>query len=145
LIEWILKVKIAIRAGMIDNTAPLILVVEDIEETRDGIERLLKADGYRVDPARDENDAIARASRAHPDLILVSLPGTAADMVVMASRIREHAGMTDSVPVVIFCVDSVAEGAEVESERKIYLTRPDNFDQLRRFMMRLLALRSATV
>ena len=28
--------------------ADLILVVEDVRETSDGIERLLKADGYRV-------------------------------------------------------------------------------------------------
>jgi CheY-like chemotaxis protein len=33
------------------NDGSLILVVEDVEETRDGIEKLLKADGYRVDPA----------------------------------------------------------------------------------------------
>jgi len=33
--------------------APLILVMEDVHETRDGIEKLLTADGYRVAPARD--------------------------------------------------------------------------------------------
>jgi CheY-like chemotaxis protein len=38
--------------------ADLILVVEDVRETSDGIERLLKADGYRVALARDELDAI---------------------------------------------------------------------------------------
>ena len=30
------------------NTNSIILVVEDVSETRDGIEKLLKADGYRV-------------------------------------------------------------------------------------------------
>jgi CheY-like chemotaxis protein len=45
------------------NEGMLILVVEDVEETRDGIEKLLEADGYRVDPAREEEDAIARATR----------------------------------------------------------------------------------
>ena len=42
------------------------VVVEDVEETRDGIEKLLKADGYRVNPARDEDDAIERAKREPP-------------------------------------------------------------------------------
>jgi CheY-like chemotaxis protein len=37
----------------------MILVVEDVAETRDGIEKLLKADGYRVAAARDERDAMA--------------------------------------------------------------------------------------
>lgn len=33
---------------------PTILVVEDVHETRDGIEKLLKVDGYRVMVARDD-------------------------------------------------------------------------------------------
>ena len=53
-----------------------ILIVEDAQETRDAIEKLLKRDGYRVDAARDEQDAVERIQRNHPDLILVSLPGT---------------------------------------------------------------------
>jgi hypothetical protein len=32
--------------------------MEDVHETRDGIEKLLTADGYRVAPARDELDTI---------------------------------------------------------------------------------------
>ncbi len=40
---------------------PLILIVEDVHETRDGIEKLLTADGYRVALARDEVDAIESA------------------------------------------------------------------------------------
>jgi PleD family two-component response regulator len=55
------------------DMAPLILVVADIEETRDGIEQLLQADGYRVDATRDEEDAVRRARHAHPHLLLVAL------------------------------------------------------------------------
>jgi DNA-binding response OmpR family regulator len=128
---------------MIDDKIPLILVVEDVEETRDGIEKLLKADGYRVDPARDEADAVVRARRARPDLILVSLAGPATEVIATSSRIRAHAGLGDSVPAVIFCIETIVEGAEVEAEGKIYLTRPDNFDQLRRFLRRLLGRRDA--
>ena len=59
---------------MSNNAGALILVLEDVEETRDGIEQLLNADGYRIDPARDEEDAVTRAMRERPCLILVS-PG----------------------------------------------------------------------
>jgi|ERR1041385_90711 PleD family two-component response regulator len=51
--------------------ADLILVVEDVRETSDGIKRLLEADGYRVSLARDELDAIESAKLRRPDLILV--------------------------------------------------------------------------
>jgi CheY-like chemotaxis protein len=54
------------------DTSSIILVVEDVNETRDGIEKLLKADGYRVTLARDEKDAIESAQREPPNLILVS-------------------------------------------------------------------------
>ena len=43
-----------------------ILVVEDVHETRDGIEKLLIADGYRIALARDERDAIESAQRTPP-------------------------------------------------------------------------------
>ncbi len=59
-----------------------ILVVEDVAETRDGIEKLLKVDGYRVALARDELDAIESAQRKCPDLILVSLAGLSSDVIV---------------------------------------------------------------
>ena len=83
--------------------SPIILVADDVEETRDGIERLLKADGYRVDPARDEEDAVERANRQRPDLILASLGRPGADSVRSAQRIRRRAQLDDEVPVVIFC------------------------------------------
>ena len=120
------------------DEAPLILVVEDVEETRDGIEKLLQADGYRVDPARDEEDAVVRARRARPNLLLVSLGGPVVDVVATVARIRERAQLSQAIPVVIFCIPTVAEGAEVEIDSNVYLTRPDNFDQLRALLHRLL-------
>jgi DNA-binding response OmpR family regulator len=115
----------------------LILVVEDVEETRDGIEKLLKADGYRVDPARGEEDAVVRARRESPNLILVSL-GPQVDILATVRRIRERAELSDEIPVVIFCVETIPEGAEVKIGTNVYVTRPDSFDQLRNFLGRLL-------
>ena len=120
------------------DRAPLILVVEDVEETRDGIEQLLQVDGYRVDPARNEEDAVVRAKRAPPHLMLVSLGGLAIDVIATAARIRDRAQLSQAVPVVLFCIETIAEGAEVEIEGNVYLTRPDNFDQLRALLRRLL-------
>ena len=36
-----------------DQQRPVILVIEDVEETREGIERLLTASGYQVSTARN--------------------------------------------------------------------------------------------
>jgi CheY-like chemotaxis protein len=68
-------------------------VVEGVEETRYGIERLLAAGGYQVSTARDEEDAIQKASFHHPDWILISLSLDAVQVLPFAGRIREHAGL----------------------------------------------------
>ena len=115
-----------------------ILVVEDIEETRDGIERLLKVDGYHVEAARDERDALESAWRKRPDLMLVSLGGSPRDVIAAARQIRERAGLGEQVPLVLFCIEDVGQGDEVAIGQNVYVTRPDNFDQLRRFLARLL-------
>jgi CheY-like chemotaxis protein len=115
-----------------------ILVVEDIEETRDGIEKLLQVDGYRVEAARDERAAVESARRQQPDLILVSLGGTSREVIATARLIRERAELGSYVPVVVFCLEEIGAGDEIAIGQNVHITRPDNFDQLRNLLARLL-------
>ena len=117
---------------------PLILVVEDVHETRYGMEKLLTTDGYRVFLARDEKEAIENVQQKRPDLILVSLPGTPNQVISAATRIRDSANADEQVAVVIFCVEGIAEGYEIAIGQNIHLTLPDNFNQLRGLLSRLL-------
>lgn len=120
------------------ETQLIILVVEDVHETRDGIENLLKADGYHVAVARDEHDAIKSALLKRPDLILVSLAGLPSEVILTARRIRDSNRGGDALPVIVFCVDGIAEGDEVAIGENVHITRPDNFNQLRALIARLL-------
>ena len=120
------------------DIAALILVVEDVHEIRDGIETLLMADHYRVALARDERDAIESAQRTRPDLILVSLPGSPRDVIFSACSIRQRAYAGEQVPVVVFCFEGIDEGDEVAIGNNVHLTHPDNFNQLRSLIARLL-------
>lgn len=121
--------------------ADLILVVEDVRETSDGIERLLKADGYRVALARDELDAIESIQLRRPDLILVSWTGVSGEVLAIVRRLRERAAVPDQIPVV-FWVEDLDEGEEIALEENVHLTRPDSFNQLRGLLARLLDKRS---
>jgi DNA-binding response OmpR family regulator len=121
-----------------EGTGALILVVHDIEETRDGIEKLLQSSGYRVDPARDKKEAMWRALRQPPDLILVSLCGPEACVIATAQHVRDGSGLPEDVPVVIFGVETLAEGTELQIGINVYLARPGNFDDLRTLLARLL-------
>jgi CheY-like chemotaxis protein len=120
------------------DISSIILVVEDVNETRDGIEKLLKADGYRVTLGRDEKDAIESAQREPPNLILVSVAGLPHEVVNAAHNIRKLAALGENVPVVVFCIAEIDEGDEVAIGQNVYITRPDNFNQLRTLLARLL-------
>ena len=120
------------------NKSPLILVVEDDYETRAGINTLLKANGYRVALASAEREAINVARLERPDLILVSGSSLPNNDLVKVGRIRKEAGGHDEIPVVVFCAQDISEGEEVAIGGNVYLTSPENFNQLRSLIARLL-------
>jgi DNA-binding response OmpR family regulator len=123
--------------------AKCILVVDDLDETRHLYGKMLRGSGYDVDLAWDEDDAVVRAAAHIPDLILMSLGSDWQKVVATGKRIREGAGVGDAVTMVVFCASAIPEGAEMEVCQNVYVTRPDNFDQLRGFLGRLLGRRSA--
>jgi CheY-like chemotaxis protein len=116
----------------------VILVIEDVEETRYGIRRLLTTSGYEVITARDEEDAILLARTHSPELILMCLGLDAVRAFALARRIRARAQLSDELPIVVFYVQEMRDGAEVEAGHRIYMTRPENFDQIRSLIGRLL-------
>jgi DNA-binding response OmpR family regulator len=115
-----------------------VLIVESAEEMRDAIKALLKHDGYAVDPSRDEEEAVERIRRNRPDLILISLSGVPEQIIAAAQRIRLRGGLTLQTPVIIFSFAAVSEGAEENIGGNIYITAPDNFNQLRSLLRRVL-------
>ncbi len=123
---------------MMRNTSQTILVVNDVEPTRRSIEAMLTGDGYLVETARDESDASSLARFSQPDLMLVSLDGETGAVIETVRRIRERAALGENVPVIIFCVGELKDGNEIAAGRNIYLAHPDNFNQLRSFISRLL-------
>jgi CheY-like chemotaxis protein len=116
----------------------IILVLEDVEETGLLIDKMLQGNGYCVVLVKTEEDAIMRASLQSPDLILMSL-GLGPDLLLAtALRIRQQAALSQDIAIVIFCVPTILEGAEMEVSKNVYVTRPDNFNQLRELLHRLL-------
>ena len=113
-------------------------MVNDVVETLDGIEILLKHDDYRVATAQNVCDAMMKARIVAPDLMLVSLEGELAEVAAAAERIRCRTVLQNKLPVIIFCVGEVTEGCEICIAENIYLAHPDNFDQLREFIGELL-------
>ena len=124
---------------MIPNTVPAlkILIVDDAQEMRDAIEALLRRDGYWVSQARDEDEAVARIHASAPHVILISLTGTTERILAAARRIRARGGLTEATPIVIFSITNFPEGVEEQIGGNIFITAPDNFDQLRTLLIRI--------
>lgn len=69
--------------------APLVLIVEDIEDNLVLIKSLLELADYRVVEARDGREAIAQAQAHHPDLILLDMSLPEIDGWTVARTLRQ--------------------------------------------------------
>jgi DNA-binding response OmpR family regulator len=128
----------------IEDCGRRILLLHDLQETREAFELLLKRDGYLVYGASDESSAIDRARCHPPDLILISLGGAPQRALSEAQRIRSQAGLNPQTPIVVLSIPTVPEGAELHIGEDVYITFPDNFNQLRALLTRLMKADSNT-
>jgi CheY-like chemotaxis protein len=122
---------------------PTVMVVEDFEDNRFMMRRLLEMSGYRVLEAINGEEAVELAHRERPQLILMDLSLPQLDGLAATRRIRQHAELRD-VPIVAvsahdtadFHADALAAGCND------YVTKPIDFDQLEELLTRLLPKKS---
>ena len=120
------------------DSRPLVLVVEDFEDNRFMLRRLLEMSGYRVVEAVNGNQAVEKAAREQPDIILMDLSLPQLDGLAATRRIREQQG-TRRVPIVAV---SAHDSADFHAEALAagcneYVTKPIDFDQLVQLLSRL--------
>lgn len=119
-----------------------ILYVEDDDDTRPGIKRLLISRGYRVVIAGNEEEALERAEdgRIHADLLLIGLGLPPADVLAAGHRIRHAALTDDQTPLVVmaFKYSSEMEGQNVHAGHHDWVTYLGNAEQLELLIDRLL-------
>jgi two-component system cell cycle response regulator DivK len=121
------------------DTLPTIMVVEDFEDNRFMMRRLLEMSGYQVLEAVNGEEAVEIAKRERPSLILMDLSLPLLDGLAATRRIRQEAELRD-VPIVAvsahdtadFHADALAAGCND------YVTKPIDFDQLEALLGKLL-------
>jgi two-component system, cell cycle response regulator DivK len=117
----------------------LFLVVEDFEDSRFMMRRLLEMAGYNVVEATDGQQAVELAVEKHPSVILMDLSLPKLDGLSATREIRKHQGCSD-VPIVAV---SAHDGPESRSEALAagcneYMTKPIDWDQLNELVARYL-------
>lgn len=118
---------------------PVVLVVEDFEDNRFMMRRLLEMSGYRVVEAVNGEQAVEAAVSEKPDLILMDLSLPKLDGLAATRRIRKQDGLSRTPIVAVsahdttdFHADALAAGCNE------YVTKPIDFDQLEALLKRLL-------
>jgi CheY-like chemotaxis protein len=122
-----------------NGTLPTVMVVEDFEDNRFMMRRLLEMSGYHVLEAVNGAEAVEIARRERPDLILMDLSLPLLDGLAATRRIRQEESLRD-VPIVAvsahdtadFHADALAAGCND------YVTKPIDFDQLEALLVKLL-------
>lgn len=117
-----------------------VMVVEDFEDNRFMMRRLLEMSGYHVVEAINGQEAVEKAERVHPDLILMDLSLPLLDGLAATRQIRQCLALKH-VPIVAvsahdtadFHADALAAGCNE------YVTKPIDFDQLESLLHRLIA------
>lgn len=113
------------------NSPKRVLLVEDFEDSRTGLSRLLQSEGYEVLEAADGAQAIQLAIGSRPDIILMDLSLPIIDGVTATRRIKENEDMR-SVPIVALTAHEEEDvGQMIESVGYVdFLTKPVNFSVL---------------
>jgi len=85
--------------GMGKDSAPKILVVEDNQDNREMVVKVLKFNGYQVIEAVDGEEAIEKAKTEVPALILLDIYLPKMDGYEVAKRLKGDTGLK-GIPVI---------------------------------------------
>lgn len=123
-----------------EDTGQTILVVDDVADNLILISLSLQDMGYRVVTASNGEDALTVAKMARPDLILMDIAMPQQDGLAATRHIREQSELTDVPVIALTAFDT--EGfrqAAFDAGFNGYLTKPVDFDRLKRLMTMLLS------
>jgi two-component system, NtrC family, response regulator HydG len=106
-----------------------VLVVDDEASARQGLEKLLKQEGYTVDVAEEGASALVKANETPPDVVVTDLKMPKMDGIELLKKLREQ---DPNLPVIVAtafgdvttAVDAMRAGAED------FVTKPIDFGAL---------------
>lgn len=118
-----------------------ILVVEDFEDNRFMMRRLLEMNGYQVIEAVNGEEAVNIACEERPNAILMDLSLPMLDGLAATRRIREYPAMKNVPIVAVSAHDTVDFHSEaLTAGCNDYVTKPVDFEQLEAVLERLLGV-----
>ena len=126
--------------GQAQGDRPLVLVVEDHEDTCFLLNYLLEMRGYRVLTAKDGEEAVWMAEAEHPSLILMDISLPRLDGLSAAQRIRQTTPLSSVHLVFLSGHDELSLRDKAKAHGgDDYLLKPFALSELERILERFTA------
>lgn len=116
----------------------MILVVDDERDNREAYAEYLRHHGYRTAEASTGHEALVKASRNHPDLVLLDMRLPDMEGTEVTRRLREQPGSM-AIIALSACVFERDVAAALESGCDAFLAKPCLPDEVLAEIRRLLA------
>ncbi|HEY6806920.1 MAG TPA: response regulator [Pyrinomonadaceae bacterium] len=127
---------------MMDSQNPeqCLLLVEDTEDNRFMMRRLLEMEGYRVVEARNGDEAVKVAAAENPELILMDLSLPIIDGLAATRLIRKLPSF-EATPIIAVSAHDTADfqSEALDAGCNRYITKPIDFGELEKLIKELLA------
>ena len=122
------------------NSPKRVLLVEDFEDSRTGLKKLLEMEGYEVIEAADGEQAIEAAFNSKPDIILMDLSLPVIDGFNATKKIKEDAAM-NGVPIVALSAYEQGDVQRMVAKAGCvdFVTKPVDFSALLAVMAKYLS------
>lgn len=113
------------------RTRRRVLLVEDFEDSRIGLSKLLETEGYEVLEAVDGAQAIEIAAKSNPDIILMDLSLPVVNGLNATRAIKEN-DATKSIPIIALSAHSKDDARPVAEAVGCvdFITKPVEFSTL---------------
>ena len=108
-----------------------VLLVEDTEDNRQMMRRLLEMSGFRVVEALNGREAVEVAAEVKPGIILMDLSLPFVDGLAATRQIRKLPGLSD-VPIVAVSAHDTADfhTLALDAGCNAYVTKPIHYPEL---------------
>lgn len=114
-----------------DDEGRLILVVEDNQDSRELVVKILRAKGYRLIEAKDGGEALQRLGEEKPDLVLMDISIPKVDGLEVTRRIRQQEHLKD-IPIIALTAHAMKGDREkaLDAGCDGYISKPINVREL---------------
>ena len=114
-----------------DNENRTLLIIDDIDENREILERKLLKAGYRVETAKEGREGLEKLNNDLIDLVLLDIRMPVMDGITLLKKIRKEKLLADVPVIMVTAIEDKKTAIEcLKSGACGYITKPFNMEHV---------------